>query len=47
LLGRDFDHALPAHKLTEKRDEFFASVEPTTLDNFDALFTALNATVQP
>ena len=44
--GQDFDHALPAHKLTEKREEFFASVEPKTVGNFAALFDLLNATVQ-
>lgn len=43
--GNDFDHALPAHKLTEKRDEFFASVDPSTIGNFAALFKLLNATV--
>lgn len=43
--GSDFDHALPAHQLTERRDEFFATVEPATLDNFAALFDLLNATI--
>ncbi len=44
-VGRDFDHALPAHALTEHRDEFFASVDPKTVDNFAALFAKLNATL--
>lgn len=44
--GQDFDHALPAHKLTEKREEFFASVEPGTVQNFENLLALLNATVQ-
>lgn len=44
--GKDFDHALPAHALTNRRDEFFASPEPTTLTNFEALFAILNATIQ-
>jgi len=44
--GADFDHALPAHELTRRRDEFFAAVEPKTVENFEALFTLLNATVQ-
>lgn len=44
--GTDFDHALPAHELTRRRDEFFNSAEPRTLDNFEALFNLLNATVQ-
>ncbi|HZS16197.1 MAG TPA: AAA family ATPase [Candidatus Dormibacteraeota bacterium] len=38
-----FDHALPAHALTEHRDEFFASVSPKTVRRFEALFQALNA----
>jgi hypothetical protein len=40
-----FDHALPAHALTEHRREFFETVSATTLDRFVALFTALNATL--
>lgn len=44
--GSDFDHALPAHKLTERREEFFASVEAETVENFEALFSLLNTTVQ-
>ncbi len=44
--GDDFDHALPAHELTTRREEFFASIEPKTADNFEALFTLLNATIQ-
>ena len=45
--GKDFDHALPAHELTRRHQEFFDCVEERTLDNFDALFKLLNATVQP
>jgi hypothetical protein len=44
--GENFDHALPAHKLTERREEFFNSVEPQTVQNFKALFALLNATVR-
>lgn len=40
-----FDHALPAYKLTEASKEFFEQVQPTTLDNFEALFRILNATL--
>ena len=40
-----FDHALPAHALTERRDEFFASVQPKTVERFEKLFKLLNATV--
>ena len=45
--GNDFDHALPAHELTKRREVFFENVDPQTLDNFEALFALLNATVQP
>lgn len=45
--GGDFDHALPAHVLTQRREEFFATVEAATLSNFSALFDLLNATVEP
>jgi predicted ATPase len=44
--GPDFDHALPAHALTEHREDFFATLDPSTVTNFEALFTLLNATVQ-
>ncbi len=44
--GNDFDHALPAHVLTARRDEFFASVDSKTIDNFQTLFSLLNGTVQ-
>ncbi len=44
--GNDFDHALPAHKLTEQRQEFFTTVETTTVENFETLFALLNATIQ-
>ncbi|MFZ2226925.1 MAG: AAA family ATPase [Candidatus Nanopelagicaceae bacterium] len=42
----EFDHALPAHALTEHREEFFNSVTEPTLKNFAKLFTALNGTVK-
>jgi hypothetical protein len=40
-----FDHALPAHVLTERREEFFASVKPTTVSRFEKLFELLNRTL--
>jgi hypothetical protein len=40
-----FDHALPAHTLTDRREEFFASVSPTTVDRFEKLFVLLNETM--
>lgn len=44
--GKDFDHALPAHALTRRRDEFFASLQSVTITNFENLFAILNATIQ-
>lgn len=40
-----FDHALPAHMLTIRRAEFFASVETETIERFEKLFHSLNTTV--
>ena len=40
-----FDHALPAHALTDHREEFFASIQPLSVARFRALFTLLNATL--
>jgi energy-coupling factor transporter ATP-binding protein EcfA2 len=44
--GSDFDHALPAHQLTNRREEFFGSVDEATEKNFAELFRLLNATVR-
>lgn len=41
----EFDHALPAHALTEHREEFFESIKPKTVKQFAALFARLNETV--
>lgn len=41
----EFDHALPAHALTDHREEFFAKIKPKTIKQFKALFAALNATI--
>lgn len=46
-LKGEFDHALPAHALTDRREEFFASIKPKTIEKFKALFAALNATLAP
>jgi energy-coupling factor transporter ATP-binding protein EcfA2 len=43
--GKKFDHALPAHALTEHREDFFASVQPRTTERFEKLFGLLNSTV--
>jgi energy-coupling factor transporter ATP-binding protein EcfA2 len=40
-----YDHALPAHALTDHQDEFFASLDPATVANFEKLFEKLNAGV--
>jgi predicted ATP-dependent endonuclease of OLD family len=40
-----YDHALPAHALTEHVEEFFADIDGATVSNFKALFTRLNATL--
>ena len=41
----EYDHALPAHALTDHRDEFFANIDDSSRARFAALFLALNATV--
>lgn len=41
----EFDHALPAHALTEHRTEFFADVQENTLTHFRELFGLLNGTL--
>jgi len=43
--GKEYDHALPAHALTQYREEFFATVNPATVANFEAIFALLNSTV--
>jgi hypothetical protein len=42
----EYDHALPAHALTEHRNEFFSSVAPLTLERFTKLFSLLNSTLE-
>jgi len=37
-----FDHAIPAHALTRHQPEFFASIDPLTVDRFEAAFRKLN-----
>ena len=49
ILGRiesvenKFNHALPAHALTDNQDEFFATLDPVSVENFEKLFEKLNA----
>ncbi|NES29187.1 AAA family ATPase [Micromonospora terminaliae] len=40
-----FDHALPAHMLTQRREEFFAEVKSDTVARFERLFSLLNSTL--
>ena len=44
--GDEYDHALPAHALTQHRDEFFATIGPQSEERFLNLFRLLNATVR-
>jgi hypothetical protein len=41
-----FDHARPAHALTEHKAEFFDTVSSETVDRFQKLFALLNATLR-
>ncbi|GIH06659.1 hypothetical protein Rhe02_47260 [Rhizocola hellebori] len=45
LLRGKFDHALVAHQLTQRRVEFFATVNAVTIARFEKLFEILNSTV--
>lgn len=45
VIDGKFDHALPAHTLTNRRVEFFNSVNDQTLARFEKLFELLNGTV--
>jgi hypothetical protein len=42
LLRGEFDHAMPAHYLTEHLNDFFAQVDEATLARFEELFNRLN-----
>lgn len=49
ILGRiesvegKFNHALPAHALTDNQDTFFEDLDPASVANFEELFARLNA----
>ncbi|WP_411700492.1 AAA family ATPase [Conyzicola sp.] len=43
--GTKFNHALPAHALTDRQGEFFEDLDPVSVDNFAKLFGLLNAGV--
>ena len=42
----EYNHALPAHALTQRRDEFFAAIRPKSAERFASLFELLNATIR-
>lgn len=44
-LGHKYDHAKPAHALTDNQGEFFANLDPASIANFEKLFALLNAGV--
>ena len=46
VIKAKFDHARPAHALTEHREEFFETISATTTERFRALFERLNATIE-
>ena len=43
--GAKFNHALPAHALTDNQEEFFKDLDPATIERFEQLFALLNAGV--
>jgi len=45
LHGGEFDHALPAHSLTEHQTEFFSELDPVSVERFTSLFKLLNGSV--
>jgi ABC-type transport system involved in cytochrome c biogenesis ATPase subunit len=40
-----FDHALPAHALTDHAEEFFSEIQKTSVNNFKSLIELLNKTL--
>ena len=44
-LGHKYDHAKPAHALTDNQDDFFANINAASASNFEKLFAMLNAGV--
>jgi predicted ATP-dependent endonuclease of OLD family len=44
--GSDYDHALPAHALTDHQAEFFAQLDKTSISRFEKAFERLNKTVE-
>lgn len=41
-----FDHALPAHALTDNQSDFFASIHAETINRFEKAFQELNRAVE-
>ena len=46
VAGKRFDHGRPADVFLRQRDEFLPKLQPETLDRFEALFKAVNATYE-
>ncbi len=44
-LHGEFDHALPAHALTDNQADFFASISPKSVERFEKAFVKLNEAV--
>lgn len=44
ITGAKFDHGMPADVFLRRRDEFLPKLRPETLDRFESLFKAVNAT---
>lgn len=44
-LHGEFDHALPAHALTDNQADFFASISKKTVESFEKVFLKLNEAV--
>lgn len=45
-LHGDFDHALPAHALTEHQTEFFSSIKKDSIARFEKAFEKLNQAIE-
>lgn len=44
--GSKFDHALPAHALTDNQEDFFKNLDPVTVSNFEKVFALLNKSIE-
>ena len=46
IVGK-FDHALPAHALTEHREEFFGSIKPKSVERFESVHSRVSSDRPP